>query len=238
MRICLLSYRGEPYCGGQGVYIHYLSKGLCDLGHEVHLLSGPPHPNVVDEVKVHKLDSLDLYSLPPWRLPPRPLRLLRPLNFYEFVAVLTGAFPEPFTFIPGDNRSIELADGSITSPFLEMFGRPSRDTGLESERNSNATDAQRLHLLNSTHVQDKVQRSLRLMKPAQRPKGKGKRSKGKSLQQRQLDIVYLRILSRYPTEGELTAVQEYIEKSGMKPYQATGDVVWALINSKEFLYRH
>ena len=46
----------------------------------------------------------------------------------------SSPIPEPFTFIPEDQRSIALPDGSITSPFLEMFGRPPRDTGLESER--------------------------------------------------------------------------------------------------------
>jgi glycosyltransferase involved in cell wall biosynthesis len=97
MRICLLSYRGHPYCGGQGIYIHQLSKALCGLGHEVQILSGTPHPHVIDEVKVIKLESLDVYS---WngRLPERPLRILKPLNFYEVASVLTGAFPEPFTF--------------------------------------------------------------------------------------------------------------------------------------------
>ena len=45
----------------------------------------------------------------------------------------SSPIPEPFTFIPESQRSIELADGSISSSFLEMFGRPSRDTGLESE---------------------------------------------------------------------------------------------------------
>jgi len=97
MKICLLSYRGEPYCGGQGVYIHYLSKELCNLGHEVQLLSGPPHPKVVEAVKVHKLESLDLYGLN-GHLPSNPFRILTPLNFYEFVAVCLGTFPEPFTF--------------------------------------------------------------------------------------------------------------------------------------------
>ncbi len=97
MKICLLSYRGEPYCGGQGVYIHYLSRELCALGHEVHILSGTPHPNVVDTVKLEKLESLDAYS---WtgRLPPEPLRLISPLNMYEFGATLFGFFPELFTF--------------------------------------------------------------------------------------------------------------------------------------------
>lgn len=98
MKICLLSYRGDPYCGGQGVYIHYLSQELCNLGHEVRLLSGPPHPNVVDGVKVEKLESMDLYASTTGYIPERPLRLLRPLNFYEYVAVLLGTFPEPFTF--------------------------------------------------------------------------------------------------------------------------------------------
>ena len=58
----------------------------------------------------------------------------------------SSPIPEPFTFIPDTQRTIALADGSITSAFLEMFGRPARDTGYESERNNQPTDAQRLHL--------------------------------------------------------------------------------------------
>ncbi|MCX5992169.1 MAG: glycosyltransferase family 4 protein [Chloroflexi bacterium] len=105
MKICLLSYRGHPFCGGQGIYIHNLTKALCSLGHEVELLSGPPHPVVVDAVKVHKLESLDVYS---WRgrLPPKPLRILYPLNLYEVVSVLLGGFPEPFTFSMRAHRKL------------------------------------------------------------------------------------------------------------------------------------
>ena len=97
MKICLLSYRGHPFGGGQGIYIHNLSKALVNLGHEVDLLSGNPHPVVVDAVRVHKLESLDAYS---WtgRLPPEPLRLVYPLNLYEVASVMLGGFPEPFTF--------------------------------------------------------------------------------------------------------------------------------------------
>ena len=155
----------------------------------------------------------------------------------------SSLIPEPFTFIPADNRSIELADGSITSPLLEMFGRPSRDTGLESERNSNPTDSQRLHMLNSTHIQTKIERSLRKIQPWPKSKGKPAKSKGKRAQPKvnrpePADVIYLAILSRFPTEAEKEAVQEYIKTSGIKPYKAMSDVVWALINSKEFLYRH
>lgn len=97
MRICLLSYRGHPYGGGQGIYIHHLSKALHSLGHEVQLLSGPPHPNVIEAVKVHRLESLDLYGIQ-GHLPEKPLRMVTPLNFIEVAGTLLGLFPEPFTF--------------------------------------------------------------------------------------------------------------------------------------------
>ncbi len=74
----------------------------------------------------------------------------------------SSPIPEPFTFIPDGQRSIELADGSISSPFLDMFGRPARDTGLESERNNRPTAAQELHLLNSSHIRRKIEQSPKL----------------------------------------------------------------------------
>ena len=55
------------------------------------------------------------------------------------------------------HRAVELADGSITSPFLEKFGRSPRDTGLQSERNKRPTATQRLHLLNSSHILRKIE---------------------------------------------------------------------------------
>jgi hypothetical protein len=141
----------------------------------------------------------------------------------------SSPIPEPFTFIPEENRSIELADGSITSQFLEMFGRPARDTGLESERNNRPTDAQRLHLLNSSHVQDKIERSTRL-------NGLVKAAKG---DRRMLaNMIYLNILSRYPTQAELVTAQQYLQTRGINLRQAANDLAWALINTKEFLYRH
>jgi glycosyltransferase involved in cell wall biosynthesis len=97
MKICLLSYRGNNYCGGQGIYIHYLSRELLNMGHEVHLMAGPPYPEVVDGIKVHKLESLKLYD-GNGPLPSDPSRLLNPLNLYEFLAARLGTFPEPLTF--------------------------------------------------------------------------------------------------------------------------------------------
>jgi len=141
----------------------------------------------------------------------------------------SSPIPEPFTFIPEENRSIELADGSITSQFLEMFGRPARDTGLESERNNQPTDAQRLHLLNSSHVQTKIERSARLNGLIRAAKGN---------RETLTNMIYLNILSRYPTKSELAAAQRYFQGTGKNLRQGTNDLAWALINTKEFLYRH
>ena len=69
----------------------------------------------------------------------------------------SSIIPEPYTFMPEDQRAVALADASITSPFLEKFGRSSRDTGLESDRNNRPTAAQRLHMLNSSHVRRKIE---------------------------------------------------------------------------------
>ncbi|MFC1782045.1 DUF1553 domain-containing protein [Planctomycetota bacterium] len=165
-----------------------------------------------------------------------PVRRLDAEVLIDALCLITGTqesyssvIPEPFTFIPEENRSIELADGSITSEFLEMFGRPTRDTGLESERNNNPTDAQRLHLLNSTHIQNKIERSPKLRRLINTAKG------NRNLL---INSIYLMVLSRYPTQGELTTAKKYMLTEGLNNRQAMNDLVWALINTKEFLYRH
>jgi hypothetical protein len=141
----------------------------------------------------------------------------------------TSAIPEPFTFIPEGERSISLADGSITSPFLEMFGRPTRDTGLESERDLRTTEAQLLHLINSTHIQRKIDRSWRMRRLMQ----SGRKDRGLVIRS-----IYVTTLSRHPTAAEMATVREYFATDGLNPRQAAIDLVWAIINSKEFLYRH
>jgi hypothetical protein len=52
------------------------------------------------------------------------------------------------------------------------------------------------------------------------------------------NMIYLNILSRYPTKAELATAQQYFQTRGINLRQATNDLAWALINSKEFLYRH
>jgi hypothetical protein len=162
--------------------------------------------------------------------------LIRPLDaevLIDALCQITGtseqyssAIPEPYTFLPEFTRAITLADGSITSPFLTTFGRPSRDTGLESERTHRPTAAERLHLLNSTHIQQKVEQSQLL--------GLG----GNADPQQTVSLLYLRILSRFPTQDELKVAASYAQKSGANRRTALVDLAWALINTAEFQYRH
>jgi hypothetical protein len=163
-----------------------------------------------------------------------PLRRLEAEVLIDALNQITGTtekysspIPEPFTFIPEEQRSIELADGSITSSFLEMFGRSSRDTGLFSERNNNPSAAQRLHLLNSSHIQRKIEQG-----PVTRALALSKKST-----QEIIDEIYLTILSRFPTENERKAVEAYA-KSAASRRDAAVDLAWSLVNSAEFLYRH
>ncbi|MEX0774740.1 MAG: DUF1553 domain-containing protein [Phycisphaeraceae bacterium] len=140
-----------------------------------------------------------------------------------------SAIPEPFTFVPEYQRTIALADGSISSSFLELFGRPPRDTGLVSERSSEPTDAQRMHLLNSSHIQKKIDSSWRLER--MRDEARGDRGK-------LVNSLYLSILSRRPTDAESASAKAYFDVAGVTLQQGTADLAWTLINSKEFLYRH
>ena len=98
MKIGLLSYRSNPYSGGQGIYIRHLSKALSKLGHEVSVISGQPYPELDDSINLIKLPGLGLFESSErfsafkisffWNL----------LNFYEWFTVMTGGFPEPYAY--------------------------------------------------------------------------------------------------------------------------------------------
>ncbi len=98
LKICLLTYRGNPASGGQGVYVKHLSKALVELGHDVDVLSGPPYPHLDGKVKLHKIAGLDLYNPDHLFKVEKISDLARPLNMYEFLNMCTGSFPEPYTF--------------------------------------------------------------------------------------------------------------------------------------------
>ncbi|GAA2741184.1 MULTISPECIES: glycosyltransferase family 4 protein [Kitasatospora] len=103
LRIALLSYRGDPFCGGQGVYVRHLSRELARLGHHVDVIGAQPYP-VLDEVegpgsvRLVELPSLDLYRADdPFRTP-AAAEYRGVVDVLEYATMRTGGFPEPLTF--------------------------------------------------------------------------------------------------------------------------------------------
>jgi glycosyltransferase involved in cell wall biosynthesis len=104
LRIALVVYRGNPYCGGQGVYVRHLSAALSRLGHRVTVFSGQPYPELEAGIELVKVPSLDLYrDADPFRRP-RLREIGRVVDALEVATMFTGGFPEPRTF------SIRLRD--------------------------------------------------------------------------------------------------------------------------------
>ncbi|HEY3319453.1 MAG TPA: DUF1553 domain-containing protein [Planctomycetota bacterium] len=148
----------------------------------------------------------------------------------------SSAIPEPFTFLPNDQRAICLADGSIESGFLEMFGRPPRNSSYESERGTTSSVFQAQHLLNSSHIQKKITQSKVLQQLAT-----GSAKEGgdlNNLQKNVIEDLYVRILSRFPTTEERRVAHAYLTSPKRKAWESFCDVAWALMNSKEFGLKH
>jgi len=152
----------------------------------------------------------------------------------------TSPIPEPFTYIPRDFPAIAIADGSITSPFLALFGRSARATGMENERENKPIPAQWLYMLNSSNIQLKLEQSPRL-----KPIFDSKRKPAEIVEE-----LYLTVLSRFPTPEEVKNAEDYstvaapsgagksAKPTATKKREDWIDITWSLINSIEFLYRH
>lgn len=138
--------------------------------------------------------------------------------------------PEKFAGLPAGTRAVQLPDGEVNHPFLKTFGQPARELACECERESDSNLAQALQLINGPTVNDKLRN----------PGNRLGRLLGKKLSETEvLNELYLATLSRLPAEGEVKAALEHVAKA--KPEdkrKAWEDVQWALVNSKEFLFRH
>lgn len=116
LRICFLTYRGNPQCGGQGIYTRHLTGALAALGHEVEVWSGPPYPELHEGVGLHRVPSLDLWNEQALFRRPTFTEIRDPIHRSEWLRTLTGQFPEPHTF----SRRV-----------LRDFGRLGRQRGFD-----------------------------------------------------------------------------------------------------------
>ncbi|MDQ0748086.1 glycosyltransferase involved in cell wall biosynthesis [Streptomyces africanus] len=116
LHIALLTYKGNPFCGGQGVYVRHLSRELARLGHRVEVIGAQPYP-VLDEgydgLSLTELPSLDLYRQPdPFRTPKRD-EYRDWVDALEVATMWTGGFPEPLTFSLRARRHLRARRGEF-----------------------------------------------------------------------------------------------------------------------------
>ena len=210
----------------------YLEKELIDSKYDMKHLA-----RLIMTSNAYQVSSIPRYKSPEAvaNFATYPIRRLEAEVLIDAVNKITGttdlytsAIPEPFTYIPKDMPAIAIADGSISSSFLTLFGRSARATGMENERINRFVPSQWLHMLNSGHIQLKLEQGPRMKvlfatnaKPA--------------------DIIrtlYLTVLSRFPTAEEVKNAESYGAVPTKKSRNDWIDITWSLINSTEFLYRH
>jgi glycosyltransferase involved in cell wall biosynthesis len=100
MRIALLTYRGNMYCGGQGIYAAYLAREWHKAGHEVHVIAGPPLPELEPGIPLHEIHNANVFGVehPDWARRENPFELFKPLTLWELGVSRFGVFPEMQTF--------------------------------------------------------------------------------------------------------------------------------------------
>ena len=143
LNIAILSYRSAPFGGGQGIYVYELSKALKKIGHNVDVISGPPYPELIADIKLIKLPGLNLFSTFKFR---ERLKIFYNAknksldDWYEFISTLMGGFPELRTFgnranrfladknydAVIDNQSISygMIDIQTSKPLIEIMHHP------------------------------------------------------------------------------------------------------------------
>ena len=146
---------------------------------------------------------------------------------YDAVEQATG-FHSAFSNMSAEARAVDLPHERFGSYFLDTFDRPKRVSGCECERSTSATLSQVLLLANSDEIEQKLQNpTARIAKMIE-----AKRSTHQIVQE-----LYLATFCRFPTPQEVFVAAGYIDRDP-DPRKGTEDVLWSLLNSREFLFNH
>ena len=243
---------------------HFFRRGLIEPEDDIRDTNPPTNPDLLAALEDHFLSSrydlkelvrvivnskaYQLSSLPNEhnlvdrqnysRFYPRRMQAEVMLDAIDRVAGTNTSFAN----LPVGTRAVALPDNSYNtaSPFLKVFGRPENQSVCECERVQAGSLAQALHLINASDIRGKIR------------SGSGRASKLTNDASELADKVnqlYLAAYSRLPNEEELNTATEYLaeprtnkdgkpvgEKSSLK--ENLQDLVWALINTKEFLFNH
>jgi hypothetical protein len=230
---------------------HFFSRGIVEPEDDMRQTNPPSNPELLDALSRHFIASgFDLKDLirtictsSTYQLSslPNDNNLKDRQNFSRYypkrlsAEVLYDAFhrvtgtSQAYTGLPAGTLALQLPDPSVGPYFLKVFGQPQGDTACECERSQEANLAQSLHLLNSSEVQDKIAS----------PAGRAARlAADKRPQDAKIRELYRWVYSREPSDDELQIAAAHLAKHRKDIRPAYEDIVWALINTKEFLFNH
>jgi len=243
---------------------HFLGRGLVEPEDDMRITNPPSNPELLDALAKELTQSgFDLKHLvraictsTTYQLSSTANELnIRDTNCYSrfypkrlSAEVLLDAIDDvsgtvsQFDGMPAGTRAVELPDTSFASYFLSVFGRPDASTACECERSTSSTLAQSLHLLNSKEMQSKLGNdSGRAALWVTLAASDASLSPAENLRRAAPDRIrelYLRSLSRLPSESEQTVAVEYLMQRAERAREAYEDLLWGVVNSKEFLFNH
>jgi hypothetical protein len=232
------------------IWFHLLGRGIVEPVDDFRDSNPPSNPALLDALTAHfNENGLRLKPLVAWIMKSRTyqlsaapdstnandqanfshaaVRLLPAEVLLDAISQVLDA-PERFPRAPGSLRAAQLPGPASDSAFLKTFGKPDRLLTCECERSESTTLAQAFQMINGATVRNKLEL------PSNRI---GQRLESGASDPDLLSEVYLAALCREPTQGERRAATAHIA-SARRRRPAWEDVVWALINSKEFLVRH
>ncbi len=154
------------------------------------------------------------------------VRRIKAENLLDSISAVTET-KDKFNGLPLGSRAVQIADGTSSTYFLRTFGRATRETPCSCEVKMEPTLSQALHLLNGKTVNGKIQQGGLIPKLIATRK----------LPEERITELYIRCLSRQPTRAELARLVPILSQE-KDPAQALGDIFWALLNSREFLFNH
>lgn len=229
---------------------HFFDRGIVEPEDDLRETNPPTNPELLAALAEHFVQSgFDLKSLvrticrsSTYQLSafPNEHNLRDKQNFSRYypkrlsAEVLYDAFhqvtgtSENFSGLPAGTRATQMPDASVAPYFLKVFGQPQGDTACECERSQEASLAQSLHLLNSREVQDKVARGRARELASQ---------KDRPVEER-IQELYRWMYAREPASDELQVALAHLQKHADNPQTAFEDIMWALVNTKEFLFNH
>jgi len=146
----------------------------------------------------------------------------------DAVSDVTGS-PESFQGLPPGARAVQTWNHKLDSEFLDAFGRPNSSAECPCERDTKSSVVQALHLMNSNKLQAKIANS----------EGRAKRLADSKLSEREIvSEIYLAAYSRYPTKEEMELASKTFSSKDASRKSAIEDLMWALLNSAEFVFNH